>query len=105
MSGFWRTCGASVPSGAKNIRRGPSDVKRSGSWAAVNDLRERPGRVRRVARLEHARQYGDVGGRGGDAEGVRGGASARALTPGVTHAGSPSDDGRKRPPQRARRWK
>ena len=35
ISGFWRTCGAGVPSAAKKIRRGPSDVKRSGSWLTV----------------------------------------------------------------------
>ena len=36
----------------KNTRRGPSEVKRSGGWAAVNTPGNGPRRVRRVARLE-----------------------------------------------------
>ena len=97
ISGFWRTCGAGVPSAAKKTRPGPSEVKRSGSWLTVKTSGNGP------------RGFGGSPGSSSVPYGRLAGAAATLnastaaewprLTPGVAHAGRPSAEALKRPPK------
>ena len=84
-----------MPSGAKNIRRGPSAVKRSGSWETVKTSGNGP-RGFGGSPGSSSVPYGRLAGAAATLK-----ASAAALwprlTPGVAQAGRPSAEALKRP--------
>ena len=91
-----------MPSAAKNIRRGPSEVKRSGSCAAVKT----PGNGPVGFGGSPGSRSNGSGSAAGAAATLNASAAAECprVTPGVTQAGSPSAESAKRP-RSARSWK
>ena len=91
-----------VPSAAKNTRRGPSEVKRSGSCAAVNA----PGNGPAGFGGSPGSRSNGSGSAAGAAATLNAAAAAECprVTPGVTRATSPSAEFVKRP-RSAESWK